>query len=268
MQRIAFLFIISIIIVRGIWPNYFNLDRFSISLLFLLSIPLLAPYLKKAKWFGTEFIFKDEIEKLNIIVERTEQQAKEAESKGVASINFLETFPTQNSLRLLDSDPSLSMAALRIDIEKVLKNITDRLFDIDKDKRAGNRFYISKLLKKGIISYEQGDALNKIVAICNKAIHGANVSKEEAREIIELTERLNKSFSVGYFINFEANKEYSQQGLLCEWEHCVEHFPLEEEKTELSCPVFDHDCPGGIEARKVCDKGIDDLTKKRFIKNA
>ena len=40
------------------------MDNFSIGLLFLLAIPLVAPYLKKAKWFGAEFTFRDEINKL------------------------------------------------------------------------------------------------------------------------------------------------------------------------------------------------------------
>ena len=266
MQWIAFIFIVAILLIRGIWPESFHFDNFSIYLLFLLAIPLLAPYLKKAKWFGTEFVFKDEINKLDTIVEKSEQQAKEAEKKGVASISILETFSTKNALPLIDSDPNLSLASLRIEIEKVLSNAVSKLFNINKDKKVGNKFYISKLLEGEIISYEQGKALQTIVNICNKAIYGAQVSKDEARDIILLTERLNKSFSVGYSINFDSNKDYVQQGLFCEWEHCVEHFPLEEEKTELSCPVFGHDCPGGVEARKPCKKTIDNIPKKRFRK--
>lgn len=267
MQWVAFFFIVIILIIRGLWPTFFTLDRFSVGLLFLLSIPLLAPYLKKAKWFGAEFVFKDEIIKLDVVVEKTEQQAKDAVARGAVSIHIFETFPTQNSLNLLDSDPNLSLAALRIEIEKVLEKATNRFFDIHKGKKVGNRFYLSKLLEEDVISDEQGEALNAIVNMCDKAVHGAQVSKEEAREIIVLTERLNKSFSVGYSINFEANKDYARQDLLCEWEHCVEHFPLEEKETELSCPVFGHDCPGGIEARKACDRNINDIPEKRFIKN-
>ena len=55
MQWIAFFFIVIVLLMRGFSPGLFNLDQFSISLLFLLAIPLLAPYLKEAKWFGAEF---------------------------------------------------------------------------------------------------------------------------------------------------------------------------------------------------------------------
>lgn len=263
-QKIFFIIIFIILVVRGIWPQYFNIDRFSIALLLLLAIPLLAPYLKKAKWFGIEFVFKDEIKKINDIVEKVEQKAKEAE-KGASRINIFETFSTKNALKLLNSDPSLSLAALRINIEKVLTDASNKLLDVDKRKKSGNRFYISKLLEEGIVNKEQGKALNSIISVCNKAIHGAQVSKKEAREIIKLAERLNKSFAVGYSINFKANKEYAQQGLLCEWEHCVEHSPLTEEVTELSCPVFGHNCPGGLENRQNCYKSLNDILKNRFI---
>ena len=265
MQWIAFLFIVSILIVRGILPNYFILDSFSISLLFLLSIPLVAPYLKKAKWFGAEFEFKDEIKKLNTIVEKTEQQTKNAELKGASSIRVFETFPAQSSLKLLDSDPNLSLAALRIDIEKVLSSAVNRLFGQSKESKRGNKFYVSQLLKKEVISSEQAKALNTIIEMCNRAVHGADISKNDAREIIILTERLNKSFVVGYSINFEENQGYDKQGLVCEWEHCVEYFPLEEERTALSCPIFGHDCPGGTEAREFCDRSIADISPKRFV---
>ena len=254
MQWIAFVFIVGIIVVRGIWPNLFILDNFSISLLFLLAIPLLAPYLKKAKWFGAEFIFRDEIKKLDAIVQKSEQQAIEAEKQGKTHRSIFETFSTKNSLHLLDSDPTLSLAALRIEIERVLSETVKTLFSIkEAEKKLGNRFYILTLLKNGRISKEQGKALQTVVNMCNKAVHGAQVSKEEAGEIILLTERLNKSFAVGYSINFCKNKDYSKQGLICEWEHCIEHFPLKE-KSELSCPVFGHDCPGGLGIRNNCNK--------------
>lgn len=268
MQWIAFIFIIITLFVRGFWPGSFKIDKFSIGLLFLVAIPLLAPYLKKAKWFGAEFVFRDEIKKLEPLVQKSEQQAKEAEEKGETLISIFDTFSTNNSLNLLNSDPNLSLAALRIKIEEVLSKATNRLFNIRKNKKIGNRFYISKLLTAGIISAEQGEALNTIVSMCNRAIHGAQVSVKEAREIISITERLNRSFCVGYSINFEANKHYSQQGIFCEWEHCIEHFPLKEEANDLSCPVFGHDCPGGRVTRNSCNRTVEDFPKKRFIKNA
>ncbi len=50
-QWLAFAFIVAIIAIRSFWPEVFALHKYSIGLLFLLAIPLLAPFLKKAKWF-------------------------------------------------------------------------------------------------------------------------------------------------------------------------------------------------------------------------
>ena len=123
-----------------------------------------------------------------------------------------------------------------------------------------NEWSISKLIeairKQELLSSEQVTALQKIVSMCNKAIHGSLISKTEAREIIDLADNLNRTFSVGYSIDFSPNLDYEKHGLLCEWEHCIEWMPLTEETTDLSCPVFGHNCPGGPEKVSECGKAI------------
>lgn len=102
--------------------------------------------------------------------------------------------------------------------------------------------------------------------MCNKAIHGSLITREEAREIIGLAEELNKTFSVGYSVDFSPNPDYVKHGLICEWEHCIEWMPLTEESTKYSCPVFGHNCPGGVEKVSKCGKTIGDIPSDRFIK--
>jgi hypothetical protein len=46
-----------------------------------------------------------------------------------------------------------------------------------------------KFEKKEIFSKKQIIVLRKIIQMCNKAIHGIEVSKDEALEIISLAER-------------------------------------------------------------------------------
>lgn len=257
MQWTAFIFIMGILIIRGVLPDSFNLDSFAMGLLFLLAILLIVPYLKKAKWFGAEFIFKEEIKKLDEIVQKSEELVKEANEKRKKHIGIFETFSTKNALNLIESDPNLSLAALRIEIEKVLSRSSSTLKDLPYDIKVENRVYISLLYDEAIISHEQGEALLTIVNLCNKAIHGAQVTDGEAREIILITERLNNSFSTGYSINLDANNDYAKHGLHCEYEHCIENSPIGEEETEVSCPVFGHDCPGGKELVNSCSKTIE-----------
>jgi hypothetical protein len=256
---------IIIILMHGFRPDVFQVDAFAVLILFILSIPIFAPYLKKAKLPGAEFEFKDEIRKTEKLVQLSVEQAEKAESAGEKKILKFETFKLSSVRELLDSDPVLALAALRIEIERKVKLLVDSL-----SLPIGNGWSISKLIeavrKQKLLSSEQVTALQKIINMCNKAIHGSLISKTEAREIIDLAEELNRTFSIGYSIDFSPNLDYEKHGLLCEWEHCIEWMPLTEEPTGLSCPVFEHNCPGGVERVSTCGKTIGDIPSNRFIK--
>jgi len=268
MKSIEWLIVIigvMLIIVHGFWSDVFKVDSITILILCILSIPFVAQYLRKAKFPGAEFEFKEEIRETQKLVQRSVEQAEKAESAGEAKILPFETFRLSAVRELLDSDPVLALAALRIEIEKKLRTAADFL-----DLPIRDKLSISKLIevvsRKDLLSFEQITALRKIINMCNKAIHGSLISNEEAREIIDLAEELNKTFSIGYSIDFSPNPDYVKHGLICEWEHCIEWMPITEEPTEYSCPVFGHNCPGGVEKVSKCAKTIKDIPNNRFIK--
>lgn len=265
MQWISFLVILCAVAANGLWPNLFEINSFSILLLFLLAIPLLAPYLKRAKLLGAEVDFKDEIQQADDYVQLAEAQA---ESKGKnVSTSHHETFSTEMARQLLDVDPNLSMAALRIEMFRVFSlAVSVMLGDIEIEPTIENYLDIYHSNEK--LTDEQSDAIKIISRICDEAVHGAPISVEQAEKLIELTERLNKGFSVGWSLNFRANPNFREQGLLCEWEHCVEYLPLQRHRNELSCPVWGHDCPGGIEVAKACDIGPDDIPSYRYTSSS
>ncbi len=267
LQWTSFVVIVAVVLVRGFWPSVFTLDSFSVGLLFLLAIPLVAPFLKHAKWFGAEFVFKDEISKADRLVRQSEQKAQETAQEGVGAVKGLETFSTAHARQLVDTDANLALAALRLEIERVLSLASASVLGELNTKRSGCSGYIAQLRGERVISQEQGEALRTVVQMCNKAVHGADVSEDDANDVISLADRLNNTFAVGYSINLTRNKAYKEQGLLCEWEHCVERFPLSDPPRQLSCPVFGHDCPGGMVARQACDKTIPDLPPERFVRS-
>jgi len=264
-QWLAFAFIVAIIAIRGFWPEVFALDKYSIGLLFLLSIPLLAPFLKKAKWFGAEFDFKENIQELSDLVEESKEEKKEI-TKENRPAEIIETFSAESAINLVSQDPNLALAALRIEIERILRLAYKILVDPESSAKKGIRFLVTELGKHGVIRKYQSDALQQITKLCNEAVHGGKVSEQEAIEVIDLTFRLSESFSLGYSINFQPNPNYEEQELLCEWEHCIEHFPLREGSDDRSCHVFGHDCPGGIGTQTKCQKTIDDIPDERFSK--
>ena len=102
-------------------------------------------------------------------------------------------------------------------------------------------------------------------------MHGIDVRKNNAKDILEIASSLNKSFSLGYCINFEPNKEYRKNGLLCPYEHHIEFMNLSKKTTKKSCPIFGHDCPNWKEYIKKCSKKKKTLWEEitwRMQKNA
>ena len=266
MHWIAFITGIALIIARGFWSDSFEVDAFSVVILFILFIPFVAQYLRKAKFPGAEFVFKDEILETEKLVQLSVEQAEKSVTTGVKKPLPFETFKLSVAKDIFNSDHVLALAALRIEIEKKLNLLIKTLKLNTRDSLS-----VSGLIKiienRALLSPEQVGALHKIIDMCNKAIHGSDISKTEARKIIDLAEELNKTFSIGYSIDFSPNLDYKNHGLLCEWEHCIEWMPLSARPTKRSCPVFGHNCPGGIEKVSVCEKGVTDIPKNRFTKN-
>lgn len=265
MHWIAFVTGIVLIIARGFWSDLFVVDAFSVVILFILFIPFVAQYLRKAKFLGAEFEFKDEIRETEKLVQLSVEQAEKLESTSGKKVLPFETFKLSSVKEILDSDPVLALAALRIEIERKLRLLADALALPIRNESSVSRL-IEAVRKQELLTLEQVNALQKIVGMCNKAIHGSLISQEEARKIVDLTEELNKTFSIGYSIDFSPNSDYEKHSLLCEWEHCIEWMPLTEEPTEISCPVFGHNCPGGVEKVSECGKATEDIPSNRFMK--
>ena len=241
---------IALIIVHGLWSNIFAVDYLTITILLILSIPFFSQFLKRAKVPGAEFEFREEIESTKKVVQESIEKAKSKTKCKSKPLPF-ETFNLNMVKELLDSDPTLALASLRIEIEKKLR-LAVKSFKLPIERRSVLSEIIEVLRDRDVLSSEQVTALRKIIDMCNKAIHGYDVSVIEAKEIIQLTENLNQSFPIGYSISFAPNKDYKEQGLVCEWEHCIEHLPLKQRTTNQSCPIFGHNCPGGADKVSEC----------------
>jgi hypothetical protein len=111
---------IALIIVHGLWSDIFKVDYLTIAILLILSIPYLSQFLKKAKVPGAEFEFKDEIENTKEVVKQSVEKAKSMTGGKSKPLPF-ETFNLKMVKKLLDSDPVLALASLRIEIERKLR---------------------------------------------------------------------------------------------------------------------------------------------------
>ena len=268
MQWISFLIIISLCLLSFFFPETYKFNNYTISVVFIIAIPLIAPFLKRAKFFGNEFDFKSEIKSLSLAVTQSEEVAQEKSPNNQNQDLELEVIPTSTSESLLDSDPVLSLAALRIDVEKIVGKLFKLKFqDLYSIKTPFTKM-IDLFVENRVIHHEQGKALITIYKLCSEAIHGAKMEKDDAVEVISLVKRLNSSFSIGYFINTNKNELYQEHELLCPWQHCVELFPVSSLENPDECHVFGHECPGGRNFAAGCEINQERVRKNLLTLNA
>jgi hypothetical protein len=82
------------------------------------------------------------------------------------------------------SDPNLALAGLRIELEVLAKNIADG-FNIKPGKTEPLNPLLSRLLAHGAITREQLQLTRKTLSLCNQAVHGKAMTKEDADEVID-----------------------------------------------------------------------------------
>jgi hypothetical protein len=81
-------------------------------------------------------------------------------------------------------DPNLALAGLRIELEAMVHNIADG-FGITPRKVEPLSSLLSRLLTHGAITPDQLELTRKILRLCNQAVHGRTVTKEEADDVID-----------------------------------------------------------------------------------
>ena len=238
--------------------NVISIDKYTFVLTIFLTIPFISKYIESLNIFGNKFYFRKSIEKIEQLTNKALEEESSDKDKDSTNFQHPMSYIVEQSQELLEKDPTLAIASLRIGFEKSLRNFCENLA-IDASNKYSLKAVIKALEENGIIKQYQVDALEEIINVANKVIHGKNISYDDAKQIIELAERLIYSFPIGYVPDFKENQDYEKQGFICEWEHCIEFQPLKNPPDDASCKIFGHDCPGGAEKRKKCNKILKDI---------
>jgi hypothetical protein len=89
--------------------------------------------------------------------------------------------------RLLEEDPRLALARLRIQIEESLIQLYRSNLGKELDRRRlPLTKVLAELVKEGGVSSGLVSGIQSVVALANRAVHGERISKESARQIIEI----------------------------------------------------------------------------------
>jgi len=154
-----------IVIVHVAFPNV-TIDAITVFLLVVALLPWLIPLVKSLEFPGGWKVEFQELEKAK----------SKAEKAGLLSSKKKETkTPSYSFESILEKDPNLALAGLRIEIEKRLVHIS-KLNKIDA-ARASIGQLLRLLNQEKILTPEESSALADMSGLLNAAVHGANVDK-------------------------------------------------------------------------------------------
>ncbi len=90
--------------------------------------------------------------------------------------------------RLTGTDPNLALAGLRMELDRMLQNLAS-LYGVEYDRlRASPGRFPGLLRAQGVLEADEYDLLRSIVNVANAALHGKDVSKEDALRTIDSAE--------------------------------------------------------------------------------
>ena len=100
------------------------------------------------------------------------------------------------------------------------------------------------------ITVDRANYLENMMLIKQKGKYFTLNSEKVTIKMLYLIEYMVKkefnTIAMGYIPIFKPNLAFdNQKRTACEWEHCIEFMPLEGDRTENSCIIFGHNCPGG-----------------------
>ena len=169
------------LIAHLVWPSL-KVDAIALTLFGIAIIPWLGNVFKSVEMpGGLKFEFKD-----------FANAAKVAEASGLlAPQKIAITEQTRSDVTywdLLDTYPRLAVIGLRIDIEIRLRELADR--NSITDQKASATALTRQLGKLGVLTGPESVALLGILASLNSVVHGAEITRANAEQVLEVGKRL------------------------------------------------------------------------------
>ena len=166
----------------------FSIDKVKVdnTTIILLLVLLICPFVSAIKRikFGD---FEAEIDPKEVRKIKEDVEAKMAERIGIEEstpspviINTIDTIS-----KLSQEDPVLALAKLRMELEKTINKLYQRVMSPPKNKKILSLSrMIVELSKSGLIAPDISHPLREVVSICNRAIHGEEIRQQDAESII------------------------------------------------------------------------------------
>lgn len=94
-------------------------------------------------------------------------------------------------LKLVEDDPRLALARIRMDIEESLKRLHSATQGVSHDKRGVSLTrMVNQLANAEVIPQSVAGALRDVIPLANRAVHGEHVSRDAAEDLVVLGAKL------------------------------------------------------------------------------
>jgi hypothetical protein len=158
-----------------------KVDNTSIILLLVIFLSPFISAITKIK-FGD---FEAEIDPKEVQKIRNEVSAQVSDAEEPAQNSEIEEIVT-NISGLVESDPILALAKLRIELEKVLNKLYRMTHKEDKSGKVVSPMQlVQKLSGAEILPRDIARTTREVMSICNRAIHGEDIRKQDAESVVE-----------------------------------------------------------------------------------
>jgi hypothetical protein len=170
------------LIAHALSLNAVKVDNTSIILLLVIALSPFISAVTKIK-FGD---FEAEIDPKEVQKIKDQVSAQVTDSDKTRPTPEIEN--TVNAIQgLVDSDPILALAKLRIELEKVLNKLYRMTHTGNQQRRpmsAGQLAY--SLSAAEILPKDIAQSIQQVISICNRAIHGEEIRHQDARSVAEV----------------------------------------------------------------------------------
>jgi hypothetical protein len=160
-----------------IFPNL-KIDAVSFGFLLLALLPWLSPLIKSAKLPGG---FEIEFQDVKNAADKVAAGEPAAAAIGPAAVQ------EPSYLTIAEQDPRLGLILLRIEIEKRLRAIADK---VGLPKARSISQMLRELEGQGVLSSESLGGLRDLISLGNQAAHGVPVSSDAALSAVDYGPRV------------------------------------------------------------------------------
>lgn len=173
-QILITLVALLVAIIHVAFPDL-TIDAITVFLLVVALLPWLIPLVRSLEFPGGWKVEFQELEKARNKAEKAGLLSNKAKQAKTPSYSFES---------ILDKDPNLALAGLRIELEKRLVQIA-KLNKLNVSKASINQL-LRLLNQEKILTSEESSALSDMSGLLNAAVHGADVDKRATEWAMEV----------------------------------------------------------------------------------